>query len=509
MIHRRSHRLDELVLGGLAARGKDLALIGSGTALSGRETADEVARLTAMLRTAGLTPGEAVLVAVDNHPSDLVCQLAIWQADCVVVPVYRRHPVAVVSDIMQRCAARYLVGPVPSAWTGLVTASRDVVHTLQSSDAGPASRPQELDRDQALIVFTSGSTGKPKGVVISHRAFATKLCAIDSVLYFAEAATMLQVLHLHFSFGQWTSLLTLGSGGQLELVRRYETDLVLRRLADAYYDRIAVVPTMMRMIASRLTDPGCERLLAAMRASGSPGLWIAGGEPLAAGLGQQFRSLLPRSGLADVFGLSESATSDFIVPPDEYDALAGTIGHPSPGVEARVVPMDGQTAEAPFDVVGELWLRTPHLMTGYLGDQAATIEAIVGNWLKTGDLARRRRDGMFELAGRAKNLIVRGGMKISPLEVENVFSAHPDCSGVIATGVADTILGERIHLVVTPHPGRIVDPNQIRDWGRARIESYKLPDVVHVIDVLPTGVTGKTDRLAVSELVRERLSVNR
>ena len=209
-------------------------------------------------------------------------------------------------------------------------------------------RPRELDERQALVIFTSGSTGLPKGVVISHAALATKLAAIDEVLSFAAGERMLQVLHLHFSFGQWTSLLTLATAGRLDLVQRFSTDDVLARLAREPYDRIAVVPTMMRMIAARLGDPGHGGVLSGLRSNRSPRLWIAGGEPLAAGLGRQFRTLLPGSAVTDVFGLSESATSDFIVRPEKYDDQAGTIGRPSPGVAFRIVV---ETSEGLNDAV--------------------------------------------------------------------------------------------------------------------------------------------------------------
>ena len=140
-------------------------------------------------------------------------------------------------------------------------------------------------------------------------------------------------------------------------------------------------------------------------------------------------------------------------------------------------------------------------MTGYLGDEEATSGAVSDGWLRTGDFARPRSDGLVELVGRAKNLIVRGGTKISPLEVENVFSAHPACSGAIAIGVPHPLLGEAIHLVVTRRPGHEPNPAEVREWGRQRIEPAELPDHVHVVDELPLGVTGKTDRLATAGVV--------
>jgi long-chain acyl-CoA synthetase len=499
-----SERLDDLVLAGVGARHDDPVVVGADGALTGAQFASQVERLAAALMSADIESGQAVLLAVDNHPGDLVAEVAVWRAGGVAVPVHRSSPAATCEDVGRRSAARLIVGPVPAAWMSLV--DQEGTDRVARLRIGPvADAPAELGRDQALVIFTSGSTGRPKGVVLSHAAFSAKLRAISSVLDFAPASSTLQVLHLHFSFGQWTSLLTLAARGRADLVQRFSARSVLQRLAEDTYDRIPVVPTMLRVIRLALAEPGGEDLLATLRARQSPRLWIAGGEPLAAGLGRHFRALLPDSQITDVFGLSESSTSDFILRPHEYDTGAGTIGLPSPGVRARVVTAhtDGRFADAAVREAGELWLDTQYRMTGYLGDPAATSATFDGPWLRTGDLARRRDDGVFELAGRAKNLIVRGGTKISPLEVENAFSAHPDCTGVLAVGVPDDVLGERVHLAVTIRRGARFDLQELRDWGSQRLEPYKVPEAVHVLDEFPLGATGKTDRAAVAERVRE------
>lgn len=502
----RSTRLDDLLVQGLTHSADAVVLSGLGTELTGSEVISRARGLADELRNAGVRAGEPVLLPVDNNPQDVVCQLAAWLAGCVPIPVHRPFPASVAADVAARAAARVALGHVPSAWTEVVasTPGASVQRVLGGQDH--IVPPVEINADQALVVFTSGSTGRPKGVVISHHAFATKLAAIDRVLDFRAGARMLQVLHLHFSFGQWTTLLTLASGGRVDLVQRFSAIEVLDRLAGTTYDRIAVVPTMMRMMATVLSAPSSGQLLDMHRQSGSPRLWIAGGEPLPAGLGRHFREMMPKSDIADVFGLSETATSDCILRPEDYDGHAGTIGRPSPGVSVRVVceTPDG-FQDAGVGKPGELWIRTPHLMTGYLGDPDATAQTMTQDWLRTGDLAQIEADGYVTLVGRAKNLIVRGGAKISPLEVEHVFSAYPGCSGAIAVGIADDVLGERIHLVMSARPDHEIDAADVREWGRSHIEHHKLPDRVHIVDDFPLGGTGKTDRTATAQIVQNLL----
>ncbi|MEV6654692.1 class I adenylate-forming enzyme family protein [Streptomyces sp. NPDC051219] len=491
-------RLDQLVVTAAENWPDATALVGQdGESLTYRDLSARAHAVADDLLRCGVERGSAVLVAVGNAPADVAAQVGVWLCGAVAVPVHRSSPPLVVEDVATRTAACALVDNLRSEWfpDGEVDTPEHGVRRLQQ--AGSA-HPAELDEDQALVIFTSGSTGRPKGVVLSHRAFCRKLEAIDSVLAFAPGTSLLQVLHLHFSFGQWTTLLTLATGGTVHLVPRFTVAGMTEALARFGIHRTAVVPTMLRKLLAESDESALMRL----RAVGAPRLWIAGGEPLAAGLGLGLTDLLPHARITDVFGLSETCTSDFIVAPEAYRELAGSIGFPSAGVAAKVVGDDGR--DAPAGEVAELWIRTPFRMTGYLGDPAATAAATAGEWFRTGDLARRGDDGRFVLAGRAKNIISRGGNKISPLEVEGVYAGHPACAAVVATGVPDDLLGERTVLLVTLRHDARVDGAALREWGRQQMDRFKLPDEVHVIDELPLGPTGKVDRVGVQRMARER-----
>jgi acyl-CoA synthetase (AMP-forming)/AMP-acid ligase II len=442
-------------------------------------------------------PGGAVIIAVSNEIGDLPAQLGAWLCGAVAVPVHRSSSMAMTRDIAVRTGAHALVDERSPGWPGddEVSAREGSVYGLRT---GSLPRPAELDPDQALVIFTSGTTGRPKGVVLSHRALCGKLRAIDTVLAFEPGKSLLQVLHLHFSFGQWTSLLTLASGGTVHLVPRFSVTGMTEALAELGIHRTAVVPTMLR----KLLAEADSQALARLRAAAAPRLWISGGEPLTAALGQRITGLLPHSAMTDVFGLSETCTSDFIVPPASYDELAGSIGFPSPGVTARVAGADGQ--DVPVGEVGELWISTPYRMSGYLGDPAATAAASAGEWFRTGDLAWRAADGRFLLAGRAKNLISRGGVKVSPLEIEGVYGEHPSCAAAVATGVPDELLGERIVLLVTLRGESHADGASLRAWGGQRMDRFKVPDEVRIVDELPLGPTGKMDRLGAERIARQR-----
>lgn len=502
MSGRSSARLDVRLLDACDRYCADVCVDDGHSRLTYGELGQAAEEVGAALGASGHRHGEPVIIAVDNSASDLVAELGVWRAGGLVVPVHRTTPARLLADLARRTGARHLVSPadvLPSIWSGILVRGSDE-HAWVHGMPLHAPVPPGLDENQALISFTSGSTGEPKGVVLSHAAFAGKLDAIAEVLPFAPGSKTLHVLQLTFTFGQWTSLLTLSSGGTLHLVRKFDAEAVLSELASASFDRIAVVPTMFRLFIDLLErSERAKELVRGMSHHQSPGLWIAGGEPLAAGLGRRVRELFSHAGIADVFGLSETSTSDFILRPEEYDQAAGTIGHPSPNVEARLLTSSGTWASG--SEVGELCIRTPYLMTGYLDDPEATAAAMHGDWLCTGDVGRFRSDDRLELIGRSKFLIVRGGHKLSPLRIEAVLAEHPDCVDACVVGVPDGLMGERIHALVVQRSGGHLDRASVREWAREHLQPYETPDEVHVVATLPVGRTGKMDRAAAQRLV--------
>ena len=228
---------------------------------------------------------------------------------------------------------------------------------------------------------------------------------------------------------------------------------------------------------------------------------LTGGEPLERTLAAAVRASWPGAGLHDLYGLTETGSCDFCLAPADQPDGFGAIGRPTENVAFRIVAADGSLAAEGSP--GELWIRTPYGMLGYLDDPGLTQTSFGDGFFRTGDLARMRADGRVELVGRLKEMIVRGGNKVSPLEIDRLFLGHPDVQAALSAGVPDLRLGETIHVVVVPREGAALDPHALRDWARERIDRYKLPDAIHVRDALPTGRTGKADRTAVARIGRE------
>ncbi|MGH8720453.1 MAG: class I adenylate-forming enzyme family protein [Burkholderiales bacterium] len=459
----------EALLAAAAERHAAREAIGGERMLSYAELFAEANAVAGALRGAGMAQDEPLHLRVSNHPLDLAAMFGAWLARAVVVPVHRSSPALAAAQIAARTLARF-------EWDALAAAPLG-----RLAEAGPPRR--DILEGAALVVFTSGSSGAPKGAVLSHRAFAGKLDAIQSRLGFGDSDRTMLVLNITFSFGIWVALLTLLQGGRLLPVEKFVPAAFLEQLRAAAITRVAVVPTMMRALI--LDHPG-----AALARPSVLRTVMIGGEALGQGLDQTLRALFAPADLIDIYGLSETSTSDFFLMPEDAVRYAGCIGRPSPGVRYRIRGDDGGAVAQ--GAVGELCISSPFLMNGYLGQpELSPIDA--EGWLATGDLARERDPGVVEIAGRKKELIVRGGNKIAPQEIEFALGAHPRVAAALAVGRPDARLGQRIHALVVPRDAGLT-VTELRGFLRERLDRFKQPDVFYFSRELPAGRTGKADR---------------
>jgi long-chain acyl-CoA synthetase len=439
------------------------------------EQGDSLLRIAERVRHAlvgrHIAPHEPVHVSIGNKPSDLGVLLGVWQAGAVAVPIHALAAASTIARVQRISRARFLL---------------DGARLEAIGEEPPPDRT--LLHDAALVIFTSGSTGEPKGVVIGHRRLADKLAVLDRLLNIVPSDVVLSPLQLVFIFGLWVSLLTLMKGARLILVPKFTTDAMARGLAEATV--LAGVPSMFRAVLTypQITFP--QVTAPKLRAM------LSGGEVLAPALAHAMARFAPAA-IHDLYGLTETGSCDFHLGPAGQTHGFGTIGYPTDGVTFRIA-RDGAAVAA--GETGELQIRTPFGMLGYLDNPAFTEASFEDGYFKTGDLARLTADGAVALIGRAKDIISRGGNKIAPLEIDNLLAEHPEIAAALCAGVADERLGEVIHAVIVTRAGSRLDTGALRDWLLARTERFKVPDVFHFRDALPSGASGKADRRAVAQL---------
>jgi long-chain acyl-CoA synthetase len=351
-------------------------------------------------------------------------------------------------------------------------------------DAGPDREPRERDAGPgargtaaALVLYTSGSTGRPKGAVLSHAAltFANRSWG-GPVIGLREDDVVLAALPLSHAFGLNGALLApLLAGVTVRLVERFVPEAVAEVLAR---DGVTVLPGVATMFHRLLELPGFE---------GAPRLrlGVSGAAPCPWDLAQAWRA---RTGVRIVRGYGSTELfrplSYLAADPTDYPDC---VGRPVPGVDIRVVDDAGCRVAAGEE--GELLIRTPAVMEGYLGNAAETAAVLAGGWFATGDLARLTPDGYVSIVGRKRERIKRGGHSVFPAEVETVLLAHPAVSEAAVVGVPDAALGEEVAAFVALRSG--ATPDELIAWCRERLAAFKYPRRITVLATLPRSATGK------------------
>jgi len=467
-----------------AARTPDApALVDAGRTLTYRDLAVLVDRRADQLRARGVRPGDRVLLASENCADQIALIFAAAAVGAWIVNVNPRLTAPELDAILRHSSARLAlytaaVSPEAEAHATRAAASFDdgLMVGLLNADCTP-----ERDADVAALLYTTGTTGKPKGVMLSHRSLLFVAAVSSRLRGLTPADRAWGVLPISHVYGLTSVMLgTLSAGACLQLTPRFTPEGMLAAIRDDGLSIVQGVPAMYARLLEHVggSDPLPNRLRFA----------YAGGSPLDPALKASVERLLGVP-LHNGYGLSEAAPT---VSQTRLDAPRSdtSVGLPIPGVEVRVVGKDGQDVDG--GAAGELWVRGPNLMRGYYRDPDATAAALrPGGWLNTGDMARQDPDGALFIVGRTKELIIRSGFNVYPLEVETVLNAHPGVtqSAVVGRLVADG--NEEVVAFVQPDPRRTPSGDELRAWAAQRLAPYKRPARIVMLDALPAAANGK------------------
>jgi long-chain acyl-CoA synthetase len=336
-------------------------------------------------------------------------------------------------------------------------------------------------RAPALVLYTSGSTGRPRGAVLSHAALrAANESWAGPVMRLTPRDVVLAALPLAHSFGLNGALLApLLAGATVTIVERFSPEETRRAIAR---HGVTVLPAVATMFQRMLEDPGVSEALGS-----SLRLAVSGAAPCPWELAQAWRR---RTGVRIVrgYGMTELFRPISYLADDPTD-LPDAIGRPVPGVEVRVVDETEQALAA--GEAGELWIRTPAAMDGYLRADEETRAVIRDGWFRTGDLAQVSPEGFVSVVGRKKDLILRGGYSVVPGEVEAALLDHPAVAEAAVIGTPHPELGEDVAAFVTLKPGARADADELVAFCRERLAAFKYPRRVSIMAELPKSATGK------------------
>lgn len=349
---------------------------------------------------------------------------------------------------------------------------------------------RELDLDAvATIVFTSGTASAPKGVMLSAAAHLASARGVLANLGVTPADRWLVPLPLYHVGGLAVVYRSVLAGFSVVL----DDATALRpgrRAASSHPPTIAsLVPTMLARVLGTPNTRGGD-------APRSPTV-VLGGGPCSPDLLERAAA----AGIAVVtsYGMTETASQVTATAPGQARAASVSAGRPLSGVEIRI-------AGADTDGVGEILVRAPQLMLGYLADAAATQRALRDGWLHTGDIGRLSDDGSLAVATRREDLIVSGGENVVPEEVELVLVSHPSVAEAAVFGCADEEWGQRVAATVVEVAGVRADAAELERWCRERLAGYKVPRSFEVASDLPRTAGGKIRRSVLAAAAGERAS---
>jgi len=472
----------------------------SGAVVSYRDLDAQVERLAAAMRGAGLAPGDCVAIVLPNGLEVLVLFLALVRARLIAAPLNPAYKVdellffmedaqarTVIADsanIAARDAAAKLGLPVwqPAADTrGKVTTA-----PLDSAKNGIAEAPRP--DDVALFLHTSGTTSRPKGVPLTHANVLRS--SLNIARHYAltpqdRSLVVMPLFHVHGLIG--AALSTLASGGAVIVPPRFSASefwSLAREHGATWY---SAVPTIHQVLLARADNDGAPR--SAMRFIRSCSAALA-----PATLAQlEGRFSAP---VLEAYGMTEAAHQVASNPLPPLPHKPGTVGQGT----AEVAIIDESGRHLGVNTPGEVAIRGPNVMRGYRNNPEANAAAFVNGWFRTGDRGVLDADGYLALIGRIKELINRGGEKISPAEVDAVLLEHPAVAEAAAFGVPDAKYGEEIcAAVVLKGDARAED---IAAFCSRHLADFKVPKAIHILSALPKGATGKIQRRELSAMFK-------
>jgi acyl-CoA synthetase (AMP-forming)/AMP-acid ligase II len=485
------------------------------------QTNERVNRLAHALTEAGVSKGDRIGMLSVNCSQYIEAYFAAAKTGAIFVPLNFRAKADELAYMINTSEAkvlfvgeRYLdmVRDMKPQLTGLencISIDAPYEDMLNYEEQISSGSDEEFfseieDEDVTILMFTSGTTGRPKGVPLTHDSFSTYILDnVDPADPEIEEKNIVTVPMYHVA-GIQGILAAVYGGRTLILMRQFEVKEWMESVQQEKVNRAMLVPTMIKQVID--DDDFASFDLSSLR------IITYGAAAMPFEVIKKAIVAFPGASFINAFGQTETGSTITTLGPEDHDMsgteeekekklkrLSSSIGRPLSDVEIKII--DEQGNSVPPNVVGEIVAQGPRVMSGYWQDDEKTAKAFTSDgWLRTSDMGYMDEDGYIYLAGRADDLIIRGGENISPREVEDVVISHPKVEEAAVIGVPDEEWGQEPRAIVVLKAGEAATADEIIEFSRSNLASFKRPRSVIFVDSLPRSALGKLSR---KQLVEE------
>ena len=446
----------------------------------------------------GIKKGDHVATIFFNGNEVLETFLALLKLGAVIVPLNVRHSSKELRFILDHSDATAIVfshefestiraikhdlPKVKQYFFCGIDGPDDMIEfgKIYKNESGEDVKTEIEEKDIAFILYTAGTTGRPKGVLLSHSnwIWTATNAALDADVQSGDRALL--VFPLYHAGAILILTVNLYMGSSNVTTKSFDPERVMELIEKEKITRMAFPPTVWNFI---LQIPNLDRHdTSSVRYIGS------GGESMPLETKKKLLKLFLNAGLGETYGMTEAGTVSTLNPKFALTKMA-SVGKTTVNSEIRLINSENKDVSA--GEVGEILVRGPCVMAGYYKDHEATSHAIRDGWLHTGDFGRLDGDGFLYIVDRKKDMIITGGENVYPREIEEVLYRHPKILEAAVIGLPDPMWGEKIHAVVALKDGESLTEQEVINYAKENLSSFKKPKSIGFVDRLPRSPTVK------------------
>ena len=487
-------------------------IVFEGTRLTYASALERVRRLATSLQKLGVKPGDRVATLQTNSNQFIESYYATATLGATFVPLnYRaKQPeieyMVTAADVKVLFVGSRYVDQIKQLQPKFTSVKHYVAMESPApglldfeklvADGSPDIEDAEVDEsDVSILMYTSGTTSLPKGVMLTYGDFTNYVVGTVEMADGSDRGTSLLCAPLYHIAGTANIMTAIWAGRKIVVLKQFEPKEWLEAVHKEKITHAFVVPTMLKQL---IDHPEFSKYDMSSLQNLS-----YGGAPMPFPVIRKAIEVFPKgTGFVNAFGQTETTSTLTVLGPNDH-RLDGppaevernlkrltSVGLPLPDVEVQV--LDDDNKPLPANEIGEVVIRTPRVMKGYAGQESATAALLdADGWLHTRDMGYLDEDGYVYLVGRKDDIIIRGGENIAPAEIEAVLHAHPSVDEAAVIGIPDVDWGQKIAAFVALRPGKTASNDELADFCRQRLASFKKPEIIRFVDALPKNPLGK------------------